>query len=458
MKPDEGVVPPCQPRRHAVAFIVLIGTVSLFADMTYEGARAIIGPFLGSLGASALVVGFVAGFGELMGYVLRIVSGRLADHTGRYWGGVFLGYAINLFSVPLLALAPGVGTAAVLMIAERMGRAIRSPLRDAMLSHAASRIGQGWGFGLHEALDQTGATIGPLLVAFILWRADGYRTGFALLLLPACIAMALVLAAAHQYPRPRDLAPLTQPILDTGFPPAFWLYCMAGALIGAGYADFALVAYHFGQAAVLPSAWVPVSYAIAMLAAGGAALLLGRLLDRLGIVVVLVASVVAAIATPLLFLGGFGSALAGVVLWGVGMGAQDLVLKAALGAFVPPERRATGYGTYDMLRGWRGSSVVFCWVSSTTAAFQLWWSSRWRCNCWPRRYYCSCYADRGRASRGPLPRLCRAGAGKRAREHRRRPPTPARCPGAGYIWHSVRQSRSIRSQAAPIPPPPRNRR
>jgi MFS family permease len=351
MKPGEKIVARGQPRRRAVAFIVLIGTVSLFADMTYEGARAITGPFLGSLGASALVVGFVAGFGELMGYVLRIVSGRLADRTGHTWGGVFLGYAVNLFSVPLLALAPGVGTAAALMIAERSGRAIRSPLRDAMLSHAASRTGQGWGFGLHEAMDQTGATVGPLLVALLLWQAAGYRAAFALLLVPACIAMALVFAAARQYPRPRDLAPLTQPIPERGFPAAFWLYCLAGALIGAGYADFALVAYHFGRTAMLAVAWIPVFYAVAMLAAGAAALVLGRLLDRFGIVVVLGASVVAAMATPLVFLGGFASALVGVVLWGVGMGAQDSVLKAALGALVPPERRATGYGTYDMLRG-----------------------------------------------------------------------------------------------------------
>ena len=373
-------VPPDQARRRAVAFIVLIGSVSLFADMTYEGARAITGPFLGSLGASALVVGFVSGFGELMGYMLRIVSGRLADRTGRYWGGVFFGYTINLFSVPLLALAPGVAAAA-LMIAERTGRAIRSPLRDAMLSHAASRTGQGWGFGLHEALDQTGATVGPLLVAFIIWRHDGYRTGFALLLFPAVAAMALVLAAARAYPHPRDLAPLSRPILETGFPWSFWMYCLAGGLVGAGYADFALVAYHFGDARIIAPAWIPVFYAIAMLAAGAAALVLGRLLDRFGIVIVLGASLVAALATPLVFLGGFGAALAGVVLWGLGMGAQDSVLKAALGSFVPPERRATGYGTYDMLRGvaWFLGSLLLgflydhsiAWVVAVSLGLQI---------------------------------------------------------------------------------------
>ncbi len=217
-------------RGRAIAFIVLIGTVSLFADMTYEGARSITGPFLGSFGASALVVGFVAGFGELVGYVLRVVSGRLANRTGRYWSGVFLGYAINLLSVPLLALASGVPIASALMIAERMGRDVRSPLRDAMLSHAASRTGQGWGFGLHEAMDQTGATIGPLLIALILWLHGGYRTGFAILLIPGCIAMGLVVAASRQYPRPRELAPLSRPLLQTGFPPTFsWSWVGSGA-------------------------------------------------------------------------------------------------------------------------------------------------------------------------------------------------------------------------------------
>ena len=344
----------------AMRFIILIGTVSLFADMTYEGARAVTGPFLGSLGASALVVGFVAGFGELAGYALRLVSGRLADKVGRYWGGVFLGSALNLFSAPALAIAPGVWPAAALMISERIGRAIRSPLRDAMLSHAATRTGQGWGFGLHEAMDQTGATIGPLLVALILWGGGGYRLSFAILLIPACVAMTLVLAASRQYPTPRDLAPLSRPVIETGFRPAFWLYCGAGALIGAGYADFALVAYHFGRTGSVGLTSIPLFYAAAMLAAGGAALSLGWLFDRLGIIVVIGASLVATVAVPLVFLGGFGAALAGVILWGVGMGAQDSVLKAAVGAFVPADRRATGYGTFDTIRGvsWFSGSVL----------------------------------------------------------------------------------------------------
>ncbi len=347
-------------RRSAVAFIVFIGVVSLFGDMTYEGARSVTGPFLGTLGASATLVGFVAGFGELIGYALRFASGWFGDRTRRYWAGAIVGYALNLGSVPLLAVAGSSFSAAGLMIAERMGRAIRSPLRDAMLSHAASRTGLGWGFGLHEELDQTGAVIGPLLVSLILALTGAYRIAFALLAIPATMSLILLLLARRQYRRPQDLEPLTRSVAVRGFSRGFWPYTTAGALIGAGYADFALVAYHFGQSGVMPAAWIPICYAIAMAAAGAAALVLGWLFDRVGIAVVAWAAAAAAVATPLVFLGDFGVCIAGVVLWGLGMGAQDSVLKAAVGHLVPQQHRATGYGTFDTARGiaWFAGSLL----------------------------------------------------------------------------------------------------
>ncbi len=347
-------------RRNAVAFIVFIGVVSLFGDMTYEGARSVTGPYLGTLGASATLVGFVAGFGELVGYSVRLASGWFGDRTRRYWAGTIVGYALNLGSVPLLAVAGSSSVAAALVIGERMGRAIRSPLRDAMLSHAASRTGLGWGFGLHEALDQTGAVIGPLLVSLLLALTGAYRVAFAMLAIPATMSMILLLLARRQYPRPQELEPLRRSVAVTGFAPGFWPYTAAGALIGAGYADFALVAYHFGKAGVVATPWIPVFYAIAMAAAGAAALGLGRLFDRWGIPVVAAAAAVAAFATPLVFLGGFGACIAGVVLWGAGMGAQDSVLKAAVGHLVPQQRRATGYGTFDTARGvaWFAGSLL----------------------------------------------------------------------------------------------------
>src|SRR5213592_5006494 len=179
----------------AFRFVLIIGIVNFFADMTYEGARAIIGPFLGSLGASAAIVGFVAGFGELVGYGLRSVSGYFADKTHKYWAVAFAGYAINMLSVPALALAGQWPVAAGLVVAERTGRAIRKPVVEAMLSHAGRSIGAGWVFGLNEALDKAGATIGPLLVALVLYLNDGYRTGFSVLLIPGLLCLGILVVA-----------------------------------------------------------------------------------------------------------------------------------------------------------------------------------------------------------------------------------------------------------------------
>jgi MFS family permease len=347
-------------RRHAIRFIVLLGVVSLFADMTYEGARSITGPYLALLGASATVVGFVSGFGELLGYGLRLGSGYLSDRTGRYWAITIAGYALNLFAVPLLALADRWDLAAVLIIAERAGRAVRTPARDAMLSHAGSQTGLGWGFGLHEALDQTGAVLGPLIVSGVLYLKGGYQAGFAMLIVPAVLSMAVLLAARITFPRPRDFDLAPPAIETTGLPRLFWIYLVAVACIAAGYADFPLIAFHFERAAVVGPAWIPVLYAIAMASDAVAALVLGRLYDRIGIRTMLLATVASALAPPLAFLGGPAAAVAAMVLWGIGMGAQESVMRAAIAALAPTSRRGTAYGLFNAAYGaaWFAGSVL----------------------------------------------------------------------------------------------------
>jgi len=345
--------------RHALRFILLVGAVSLFADMTYEGARSITGPYLAMLGASATAVGFVAGFGELIGYAVRLASGYLSDRTGRYWAVTIFGYCVNLLAVPLLALA-GSWEAALLIVLERMGRAIRTPARDAMLSHAAGHTGLGWGFGLHEALDQTGAVIGPLALGAVLYFGGDYRTGFAVLLIPALLALSVLLAARLLYPRPRDFE-LSGPTLEgRGLPSSLWVYLAAVALIAAGYADFPLIAYHFGKAEVIAPAWIPVLYAVAMATDAIAALGLGRMFDRIGLATMILATLGSLLAAPLAFLGGPTAAVVGMALWGVGMGAQESVMRAAIAQIAPAERRGTAYGIFNALYGaaWFAGSVL----------------------------------------------------------------------------------------------------
>ena len=227
------------PRRNALRFIILLGIVSLFADMTYEGARSITGPYLAFLGASATVVGLVSGFGELTGYALRLASGYVSDRTGRYWPVTIFGYALNLFAVPALALTGRWELAVLLIVAERMGKAIRSPARDAMLSRASSQVGLGWGFGLHEAMDQVGAIAGPLILSAVLAYDYGYREAFGILVVPALLSISVLLAARYLFPRPRDLDLAPEALEAKGLPPVFWVYMLAIAFIAAGYADYA---------------------------------------------------------------------------------------------------------------------------------------------------------------------------------------------------------------------------
>ena len=190
-------------RSRAMRFVLLVGVMSLFADMTYEGSRSITGPYLALLGASATAVGIVAGGGELLGYSLRLVSGRLADMTGRYWPITIVGYVIQMAAVPALALAGSWQAAAILIALERTGKALRNPPRDAMLARATVDIGRGWAFGVHEGLDQLGALIGPLVAAAVLALRGDYQIAFALLLVPALTTLAILAVARSDLPEPR---------------------------------------------------------------------------------------------------------------------------------------------------------------------------------------------------------------------------------------------------------------
>jgi len=321
--------------------------VSLFADATYEGARSIAGPYLAILGASATIVGIVAGFGELMGYGLRSIFGYISDRTGKYWTITIIGYVVNLLAVPLLALAGRWEIAAFLIVAERFGKAIRTPARDTMLSHATAQTGRGWGFGLHEAMDQIGAMLGPAIVAAVLYFKGSYGNAFAVLLIPALLALAVLAAARLLYPRPRDFETGQIKPGRKGFSRTFWIYLAAVALVAAGFADFPLIAFHFKKASVVSEAWIPLFYAIAMGVDALAALVFGRLFDWKGIAVMAAAAIISSLFAPLVFLGGFSLALLGMALWGVGMGAQESIMRAAIADMVPADRRGSAYGLFN---------------------------------------------------------------------------------------------------------------
>ena len=274
-------------------------------------------------------------------------SGFLADKTGKYWAITIAGYICNLLAVPLLALAGHWWIAAVLMIMERAGKAIRVPSRDAMLSHAGHTMGMGWVFGLHEAIDQIGAMLGPLIVALVMYFKGSYQESFAILLIPALLALTTLAIARWHYPHPHELEAQQDRLETQGMNATFWLYLLGASLIAAGYADFPLIAYHFQKTNLLSPIWIPVSYSIAMGITSITAPLFGSIYDKKGFSILIVVSLFSCLFAPLVFLAGSWSALIGVALWSIGVGAHESLMRAIVANMIPKEKRSSAYGVFN---------------------------------------------------------------------------------------------------------------
>jgi hypothetical protein len=340
---------------HAFRFVLAIGVVNLFADMTYEGGASINGPFLGTLGASAAAISIIAGLGEFLGYSLRSVSGYVSDKTERYWLITFVGYSVNLLAVPAMALAGSWPVAAGLVLAERVGRAIRKPTVESMLSYTTGSLGRGWVYAVNSALDETGATVGPLLIAFVLFLKGNYRTGYALLLISAVSALAALTVARVVFPLPSRLE-TGRTAQATGFTRSYWLYMLAGSCFAAGLMSFELISYHLSSTGIVTRYWIPLFLALSTGMGVIASLILGKLFDRIGSPIVLAAVFLSALFSPFVFLGGFFVALFGMILWGIGYATQDTLLKAIIAGVLPEGRRNLAFGLFYL--GYGGGWLV----------------------------------------------------------------------------------------------------
>jgi len=336
-------------RRRAVRLVVTFGVVSLLADIVYEGARSILGPYLLVIGASAAAVGFISGAGEFVGFALRVLTGRIADRTGAYWAMTIGGYLLTVVAVPLLGLVGRVDLALGLVLAERLGKAVRSPARDTLIHAASGPLGRGLGFGLHEAIDQTGAVIGPLMLAAVLAARQGdYRLAFGVLAVPGVLVMVglwvLRKSAAHLAPT----ASSGEPARDTG--PAARRYLGFVALSTLGFAPFPLIAFHLTERGVMSDAMVPLVFAVGMAVDAGVALLTGHLYDRRGLGVLAVLPLLA-VGVAATFTTSLPLVWAGAAAWGAVLGVQESTLRAAAGDLSEASARATAYGTFNAVYG-----------------------------------------------------------------------------------------------------------
>ena len=357
-------------------FVLVFGCVSGLTDVVYEGARSVIGPYLATLGASAGLVGTVTGLGEAVALVFRLVTGRMADRWNRHWGQTIAGYAVTAVSVPLLALATPLWAASLLFNTERFGKAVRTPARDTMLSQAATDLGRGWVFGLHEALDSTGALIGPLIFALVLWLGGGYRDGFAVMAIPAMLALGVLLLLRRLAPSPADFertlgrAPKRMEV-TTRLGAVFWAYATFSALTMLGFSTFAVLAYHLQVRHVVAPSVIPVMYGAAMVGVAVAALGFGRVYDRHGLRGLVAVPLLSAVVPLLSFTTSVALVWAGAVLWGLSLGVHDSTMRAAVADLVPAHRRGAGYGTFTAVYGlaWlAGSATIGLLYDSTVHA------------------------------------------------------------------------------------------
>lgn len=351
-----------------VGFVFAFGVVSMLADVVYEGARSITGPYLATLGASAALVGFITGLGEAVALVLRLATGPLADRTRRYWPLTIAGYALTVVAVPLLAVAASLWQAAGLVVAERFGKAVRTPARDTMLSHAGTAIGRGKAFAIHEALDQSGALVGPLLVSLMI-AISGYQAGFGVLAVPGALALAAVVLLRGAVPAPERFDPhrpaqasgtASEAVRRASLPARFWWYSAFTAVSMSGFATFGVISYHLEVQKVIPAALIPVTYAVSMGAAALAALWSGALYDRIGLRGLLIALPLTAAVPFLSFATAPALIWVGAAVWGAALGIHESTLRAAVADLVPRERRGTGYGIFTAIYGvaWLAGSTV----------------------------------------------------------------------------------------------------
>ena len=344
------------PKNLALEFILLFGLVSALGDITYETGRGISGPYLAFLGASAATIGLVSGFGEFLGYALRLVSGYLASRTRAYWVATYIGYGL-LLSIPLLAFTKRWEIAVVLLILERIGKAIRSPAKDTMLSHASYQIGRGWGFAVHEALDQIGAVIGPLIFTVAFLKRDSFRDGFNVLWIPAILTMVALVVARLRVPAPEKLentivSQYPQRMQgNSKLPRVFWIYALFTFLCVAGFANFQIISYHWVSRSVVTVEQISILYAVAMGVDALAALVVGKAYDKIGFKTLFIIPFVTLPLPFLAFSHQYILAIVSAVVWGLVMAVHETIMRASVADLVPMERRAFAYGIFNTIYG-----------------------------------------------------------------------------------------------------------
>jgi len=358
-----------------VNLIFFLGIVSLFGDITYEGARSIIGQYLFVLGSSSLFVGFIAGFGEFIGYFLRILFGYLADKTKNYWLFMIIGYSLSVLSVPILAFTNNYIIAGILTLLERFGKAIRTPSRDTIISFIGSKYGYGISFGIHEFIDQIGALSGPLIVFLILSLSkNNYKLSFLILIIPAILCLIFLFWTKIKFSNISEVEIRRESYESYKINKKFWIYTIAIGLVSFGFIDFALISYHYKRINLFEPNIIVILYSIAMITDAITSIILGKLFDKFGIKVIIISVILTAFSSPLLFL--FNEKILkflAIILWGIGIGSQESIMRAYISNIIKKEERATAFGIFNSIYGfsWFVGSLIIGYLYSISLIYMV---------------------------------------------------------------------------------------
>ena len=340
-------------RRKAYIAVMLLGVVSMLGDIVYESGRGIAPDYLYYLGASALLVGLTSGVGELVGYGMRLISGPLADRSHAYWLFIFLGYGLIL-SIPMMGLTNSLWLVMAFVVTERLGKALRSPSRDAVVSVVSRGIGSGKAFGLHEFIDQIGAIAGPAFLGFLM-LLSGNNFSFSLQsLLPFYVLMMVVLYLTY-----RRVGGTVEQMRKQGgseegsLSKSFWMYAGAVLLNTAGLLPIALILYN-GSKILHASGqlWlIPFLYVIVQLVDAPMALVSGYLYDKVGTRFLSIPFGLSVLPMVFSSLVGLPGILLACVSYGLVLGMQESIYRAAVADMVPLGRRGSAYGFFNVMLG-----------------------------------------------------------------------------------------------------------
>ena len=337
--------------------IWVLGFVSMLMDISSEMIHALLPVYLVTvLGTSMITVGFIEGTAEATAQVTKIFSGALSDWLGKRKLLAAIGYGLAAFTKPVFPLAPTVDWLVAARFVDRVGKGIRGAPRDALVADISPVGLRGASFGLRQSLDTVGAFVGPLLAIALMWlTADNFRTVFWVAVIPAFLALALILFAVKEPERHTDSQTPNNPLsLDAirRLGPVYWLVVAVGVVFTLARFSEAFLILR-AQNVGLSATWVPavlvlmnVVYALSAYPAG----VLADRVNRKGLLVVGLVFLAGA-DLSLALMPNLGGIALGVILWGLHMGFSQGLFATLVADASPAALRGTAYGYFNLLTG-----------------------------------------------------------------------------------------------------------